>query len=265
MEILTCKENIMNEVNKILEEYQGNESIHKEKLETIQTSLKHEELLNAKLMDEIKEKDKLLLLNEKKFIDYESMINKIQDEANKEQSNKERHDMLRIQDKEIHKRDCEIKKLQNKISFLEEKVSMAKTNTISPIINENEMPASPDGSIHSEEEIPCLEPEPSDDDSTDKTLPGIKKEEKEEVEVEEEEEDEEEEEEEEEDDEEEEEEEEDDEEAIEVDIITHYKKKYYIILNESPQFIYAIEDGELGEKVGEIKDSKKVFYKSYKK
>ena len=175
MEILTCKENIMNEVNKILEEYQENELIHKKKYETIQKSLKQEELLNSKLMDEIKEKDKLLLLNEKKFIDYESMINKIQDEANKEQSNKERHDMLRIQDKEIHKRDCEIKKLQNKITFLEEKVSMTKTNTISPIINDHEMPASPDGSIHSEEEIPCLEPEPSDDDSADKPLPGSKK------------------------------------------------------------------------------------------
>ena len=254
MEILTCKENIMNEINNILEAYQENENVHKEKNETLQKSLKQEELLNVKLMEEIKEKDKLLILNEKKFIDYESMINKIQDEANKEQSNKERHDMLRIQDKEIHKRDCEIKKLQDKISFLEEKVSMTKTDTISPVINDtednHEMPASPDGSIHSEEEIPCLEPEPSDDDSTDKPLPGIKKEDKDD---------------EEEGDEEKEKEEEDDEDAIEVDIIKHYKKEYYIILNESPQYIYAIEDGELGEQVGEIKDNKKVFYKSSKK
>ena len=264
MEILTCKENIMNEINNILEAYQENENVHKEKNETLQKSLKQEELLNVKLMEEIKEKDKLLLLNEKKFIDYESMINKIQDEANKEQSNKERHDMLRIQDKEIHKRDCEIKKLQDKISFLEEKVSMTKTDTISPVVNDtegnHEMPSSPDGSIHSEEEIPMLEPEPSDDDSTDKP---VVKEGDEDVKEEEEEEGEEEEEEEEK--EEEEEEEEDDEDAIEVDIITHYKKEYYIILNESPQYIYAIEDGELGEKVGEIKDNKKVFYKSSKK
>ena len=115
MEILTCKESIMNEINNILKAYQDNESFHREKNETLQKSLKHQELLSITLMEEIKEKDKLLILNEKKFIDYESMINKIQDEANKEQSNKERHDMLRIQDKEIHKRDCEIKKLQNKI------------------------------------------------------------------------------------------------------------------------------------------------------
>ena len=40
------------------------------------------------LMEEIKEKDKILFMNEKKFVDYETMINKIQEEANKEQSSK---------------------------------------------------------------------------------------------------------------------------------------------------------------------------------
>ena len=55
------------------------------------------------------------------------------------------------------------------------------------------------------------------------------------------------------------------EEEEEVEIITHYKKEYYIISNESPQYIYAIEDGELGEKVGEINKGKKCFYKSSKK
>ena len=57
MEILTCKENIMNEINNILEAYQVNENVHKEKNETLQKSLKQEELLNVKLMEEIKEKD----------------------------------------------------------------------------------------------------------------------------------------------------------------------------------------------------------------
>jgi hypothetical protein len=253
MEILTCKESIMNEINKILKAYQDNEYFHKEKNETLQKSLKHEELLSIKLMEEIKEKDKLLILNEKKFIDYESMINKIQDDANKEQSNKERHDMLRIQDKEIHKRDCEIKKLQDKIIFLEDKVSMSNTDTITSVINdmeeEHEMPASPGGSIHSEDDktIDMLEPEPSDDDSSDKPLVGMENKEVEEVE------------------EVEDDGEEDDEDAIVVNIIKHYKKEYYIILNESPQYIYAIEDGELGDKVGELKNNKKVFYNSSKK
>jgi hypothetical protein len=254
----------MNEINNILKAYQDNESFHREKNETLQKSLKHQELLSITLMEEIKEKDKLLILNEKKFIDYESMINKIQDEANKEQSNKERHDMLRIQDKEIHKRDCELKKLQDKIIFLEDKVSMSNTNTITSVINdmeeEHEMPASPGGSIHSEDDktIDMLEPEPSDDDSADRPLVGMEHNEVEDVGKEEEVEDVGKEE-------EEEEEEEDDEDAIVVDIIKHYKKEYYIILKESPQYIYAIEDGELGDKVGELKNNKKVFYNSSKK
>ena len=59
MEILTCKESIMNEINNILKAYQDNESFHREKNETLQKSLKHEELLSITLMEEIKEKDKL--------------------------------------------------------------------------------------------------------------------------------------------------------------------------------------------------------------
>ena len=50
-----------------------------------------------------------------------------------------------------------------------------------------------------------------------------------------------------------------------VDIITHYKKEYYIIIGEEPQYIYVIDDGELGEKVGEMVKGKKHFYKSSKK
>jgi len=55
-----------------------------------------------------------------------------------------------------------------------------------------------------------------------------------------------------------------DEEGEEVDIITHYKKQYYIIVNEKPQYIYNIEDGGLGDKVGELNGKKKVFYNSSK-
>ena len=54
------------------------------------------------------------------------------------------------------------------------------------------------------------------------------------------------------------------EEGEEVEIITHYKKEYYIVVGEKPQYIYAIEDGELGDKVGEIDNGKKVLYKSSK-
>ena len=55
------------------------------------------------------------------------------------------------------------------------------------------------------------------------------------------------------------------EQETEVNIITHYKKEFYIVVNESPQYIYAIDDNQLGEKVGEIINGKKKFYKSSKK
>ena len=54
-----------------------------------------------------------------------------------------------------------------------------------------------------------------------------------------------------------------DEEPLNVEVITHYKKSYYVIENESPQYIYNIDDDEeLGEKVGLIEKGKKVFYKN---
>ena len=47
-----------------------------------------------------------------------------------------------------------------------------------------------------------------------------------------------------------------------VTTIRHYNKDYYIIDGEEPiQYIYAIEDGELGEVKGEMKDGKKNMYK----
>ena len=47
-----------------------------------------------------------------------------------------------------------------------------------------------------------------------------------------------------------------------VSTITHYNKDYYIIDGEEPiQYIYAIEDGELGEKKGVMKNGKKKMYK----
>ena len=54
-------------------------------------------------------------------------------------------------------------------------------------------------------------------------------------------------------------------EGISVEIIKYRRKEYFIIEGESPQYIYAIEDGELGDKVGEIEGKKKVFYKKNKK
>ena len=56
------------------------------------------------------------------------------------------------------------------------------------------------------------------------------------------------------------------EESIDVEIITHYKKEYYIVTGENPQYIYQIDgDGGIGDKIGEVQGKKKVFYDSPKK
>ena len=47
---------------------------------------------------------------------------------------------------------------------------------------------------------------------------------------------------------------------INVTLIKHYNKEYYTIDGEHPQYIYSIEDGDIGDKVGEIKGRKKKFY-----
>ena len=81
---------------------------------------------NKKLVDENNEKDKLLLVTEKKMVDYEDMINQIQEQANKELSEKERSAMLKAQDREIRQRDLEIKKLQAEVNKLKEENDCSK-------------------------------------------------------------------------------------------------------------------------------------------
>ena len=71
------------------------------------------------------------------MIDYEHMINKIQEDALKEITEKERFDMLKKQDKEIHDRDIEIKRLQKKVELLEEKLSLLdKSSDVDDTIEE---------------------------------------------------------------------------------------------------------------------------------
>ena len=52
-----------------------------------------------------------------------------------------------------------------------------------------------------------------------------------------------------------------DEEEVVVSTIKHYGKEYYIIEGEDPQYMYAIEDGDLGDKKGVVVNGKKQLYK----
>ena len=115
MEILNSKEIILQNINNIYDEYNRIKNDRgAELLKVIEGSNELMEC-NKRLISEISEKDKLLVINEKKTIDYEVMINQIQEEANQEKTEKERFDMLKKQDKEIHERDIEIQRLQKKV------------------------------------------------------------------------------------------------------------------------------------------------------
>ena len=260
--ILENIDNIFNEYNRI------NEEKNVDLMNIIQECNDLREC-NKKLITEVSEKDKLLIVNEKKMIDYEHMINKIQEDAMKEKTEKERFDMLKKQDKEIYERDIEINRLQKKLELLEEKLIMFNNNsdvddTVQEVQEERKEKTLVERmkSIKKEQEVEVVEEEkPTEVVEEEKPTEVVEEEVVEgkptevvenpddKIEGE---------------DSGEETEELSDEEGEEVEIITHYKKEYYIIVNEKPQYIYTIEDGDLGEKVGEVQGKKKVFYNSSK-
>ena len=132
--ILTTIETLFKEYNKIKEE-------NNENLLRVMNELTELRECNNKLINEISEKDKLLIVNDRKMIDYETMINKIQEDAMKEKTEKERFDMLKKQDKEIHDRDIEIQRLQKKVDMLEDKLTLLdKTSSVDDTIAEVKEP-----------------------------------------------------------------------------------------------------------------------------
>lgn len=281
MEILDAKSIILENVNEIFKCYESHKNKYALEINSLGSKINELQEFNKKLVDENSEKDKLLIVTEKKMVDYEDMINQIQEKANKELSEKERFTMLKAQDREIHQRDLEIKKLQSEVNKLREELEFLKrpkeTNettpelklvdrmknimkednnieeeieeknsggwsptsssypTPTPVIETDEVVEEKNTSDEDmvidesepepEPDLSNIEPEPSPDGSihSDENV-------------------------------------EEEEDAISVSVITHYKKEYYTIDGEKPQYIYSIEDGDLGEKVGEIQGKKKIFY-----
>lgn len=280
--MIDSKEIILENINTIFKEYNDIKESDNKKIMEIIEEINELRDCNNKLISENLEKDKLLIVNDKKMFDYENMINKIQDDAMKEKTEKERFDMLKKQDKEIHDRDIEIKRLQKKVNVLEDKLTLLEKKsdvdddivevsetdseslvermkkfqkgTNKPVYNEystfGEETVIVDNKSE-EEEVEEVEEKPVVDENKDEVEkptevvenPDDKIEgedsggETEEL---------------------------SEEEDAEVEILTYYKKDYYVVLNESPQGIYIIEDGGLGNKVGEIQGKKKVFYNSSK-
>lgn len=69
---------------------------------------------NIKFLEEIKEKDKILCMNQKTMCDYEKQINNLNEV--KEEENK--FTMLKAKDKEIHEQNKTINSLKKEITFL---------------------------------------------------------------------------------------------------------------------------------------------------
>ena len=123
-QMLDSKDIILTNIDLIFQEFNNIKGEENENILKLIGESRELRECNKKLMVEVSEKDKLLIVNEKKMIDYEHMINKIQEDANTEKTEKERFDMLKKQDREIHERDIEIKRLQRKVDLQEEKYSL---------------------------------------------------------------------------------------------------------------------------------------------
>ena len=334
MDLITSKETILNEINKLINSYQERENENSEKFKTLTNDVSVTHEMNLKLIKEIEEKDKLIMLSEKKCYDYEIMINKIQDEANKEIDEKIKQNMIRAKDKEIFNCENEIKRLQKQVDDLtkrnnelensdsndhdnEEEIrayyeNLWKNENKNSLVNEPEkVRVAIEGySEHTglsditEKEVgmsslgingwyndtinlrnnkkkasktlvekmkeeskkqkqtvvdeinnpivsEVVEDVEVDQGETTEELSDVElKDEVEEVKVEtindvkdkEEE-------------------ESTDEEEVVVSTIKHYGKEYYIVDGEDPQYMYAIEDGDLGDKKGVVVNGKKQLYK----
>lgn len=250
MNILESKTIIIDNINSIFIEYQNKmDDYDKKEKEWVKEKCIMNEM-NHKLIHEISEKDKLLCLNDKKLLDYETMINQIQDEALKEMDEKTKHDMLRAQDKEIYERDKEIKRLQKKIETLEEEKRVV-TETVKEVVEDvEELKGDINNKEGGEEEdtqplIPSQKSptlvekmmEVSAQNVTEDVTEDVSGETTEDMT------------------------DEESDDGVVVETIKHYGKEYFIIEGEKPQYIYAIEDGDLGDKKGELINGKKKMYK----
>ena len=289
--VIASKHVIIEQINSIIGFVQEDNKVKSNEIENLYSKIKKLNSDNKTLHNELMEKEKQIAISEKKMIDYEVMINHIQDKANEEIEEKEKFSMLRAKDKEIHQLNMIVQKMETEITHLKQmnESSQSKcdkniksksvcgfspTSSPSPVytkpesldlneetlVEETPVEETPVEETPIEEtlieetpveetlieETPVeetpIEETPIEETLVEETLVEetlVEETPVEETPVEE---------------------ESDDDDGIEVQIVTHYKKEYYIIVGETPQYIYAIDDGDLGEKVGEMKKNKKEFY-----
>ena len=131
---------------------------------------------NTKLINEIKEKDKIITMNQKTICDYEKQINSFNEEQ--EQSNK--FDMVKAKDKEIHEQNKTIEILRKELDNFKNKSELLSDKNISCDIQEvtevvkEEIPVSEP--VQSDENIKVEEKEESDEQLEAETVIWRKKE-----------------------------------------------------------------------------------------
>ena len=138
MNIVEKKNQIQDLLNDVFNEYNRmNETKIQSKCETdleMRTMISNIRSLETSNL----EKDDRIKILEKTINDYEKMINDLNDKLEiKEECDKEsnRHDMLRIQAKEITEKDREIKRLNGLLDFHKKEKEKAKINKIDTLMN----------------------------------------------------------------------------------------------------------------------------------
>ena len=125
MDIIQTRETFNNLVNDLLNDYTIMSSDLNDIKKNKNIDIEKNNLNITTLMKEIKEKDELLLEKDKEISDinktkheYEVMINSLNEKMEslvKEEDNKNKHDIIKVQAKELDAKDNVIEHLQNKI------------------------------------------------------------------------------------------------------------------------------------------------------
>jgi|TARA_Y100000389_G_scaffold47069_1_gene42136 hypothetical protein len=148
MDIIQTRETFNNLVNDLLNDYTKMSSDLNDIKKNKNIDIEKNNLNITTLMKEIKEKDELLLEKDKEISninktkhEYEVMINSLNEKMEllvKEEDNKNKHDIIKVQAKELDVKDNVIEHLQNKIIKLQDQETEKKEveKQIDTIVNE---------------------------------------------------------------------------------------------------------------------------------
>ena len=137
MEIINAKESINDILFNLFDKLMELEDNFKEKNNIFNKKLENHLTLNKELIEENKKLEKKINLEITKHVDYENMINNLNEKLNHKLNNEDRFNMLKVQDKEIDELNKEKDNLLNKINKLEEENQLLKSSKSNIILEES--------------------------------------------------------------------------------------------------------------------------------